>query len=110
MNFYAVLGIPQDADEATIRDAYRILARRYHPDRGAGSSPEKFRTVNQAYTTLIDSRSRHAYDRSLHPIEHPTPVRVEPMLSRSGPFYQEDPDVFGPFDRPPQRVVLQPRK
>lgn len=66
MNFYAVLGIPRDADDETIRGAYRILARRYHPDRGVGSSAEKFRQVNEAYETLIDNRSRNAYDLSLH--------------------------------------------
>jgi curved DNA-binding protein len=39
MAFYAILGIPPNADEETIRIAFRALARRYHPDVGAGSSP-----------------------------------------------------------------------
>ncbi len=38
MTFYAILGIPPDADEETIRTAYRALARQYHPDVGEGSS------------------------------------------------------------------------
>ncbi len=37
MNCYLVLGVPQDADADTIRSAFRALARRYHPDAGAGS-------------------------------------------------------------------------
>ncbi len=96
MNFYALLGIPRDADDKMIRGAYRILARRYHPDRGAGSSTEKFRQINQAYETLIHPGSRHAYDRSLQPVELPAPtLRAEPMVRASGPFRPEDSDVFG---------------
>jgi curved DNA-binding protein CbpA len=81
MNFYAILGIPPDADEQAIRTAYRILARRYHPDRGPGSSPEKFREVTEAYETLIDPGSRHRYDLSLKPAARPIPVRVEPTMA-----------------------------
>ena len=96
MDFYAVLGIPQDADDETIRSAYRILARRYHPDRGAGSSAEKFRQVNQAYETLIDAGSRHTYDLSLRCARTPVPVRIEPIVA-PGRFRQEDASVFGRF-------------
>ena len=38
MTFYAILGVPRDADQDTIRNAYKALVRRYHPDAGAGSS------------------------------------------------------------------------
>jgi curved DNA-binding protein CbpA len=103
MNFYAVLGIPRDADEEAIRNAYRILARRYHPDRGVGSSAEKFREVNEAYETLIDNGSRHVYHLSLHLSEPPVRVRVEPM--QSGPFWQEDAGVFGRFGPAPQSIA-----
>jgi len=108
MNFYVVLGIPPDADEETIRNAYRILARRYHPDRGAGSSAEKFRQVNEAYETLVDSGSRHAYDLSLESAKRPPTVRVEPMVVRSRPFWAEDPGVFGRFERAAEEVALRP--
>ena len=97
MNFYAVLGISRDADDETIRSAYRILARRYHPDRGAGSSAEKFRQVNEAYETLIDPGSRQSYDLSLQWAQPPVPVRVERMVAQSGPFPQEDAGLFGRF-------------
>jgi curved DNA-binding protein CbpA len=101
MNFYAVLGVPRDADEETIRGAYRILARRYHPDRGAGSSAEKFRMVNEAYETLIDPGSRHSHDLSLLWAERQVPVRAEPMVAQSGPFPQEDAGLFGRFRSAP---------
>ena len=100
MNFYAILGIPRDADEETIRDAYRLLARRYHPDRGAGSSAEKFRQIKQAYETLIDSRSRQEYNRSLQ-WTPPIPVRAQPLVRHFEHYPQEDAAVFGRFERPP---------
>ncbi len=97
MNCYAVLGISSDADEHTIRNAYRTLARRYHPDRGAGSSAEKFRQVTEAYETLIHPASRRAYDLSLRW----TVPAERPLAEPSRPF-REDPAVFGRFGDPRQ--------
>jgi curved DNA-binding protein CbpA len=106
MDFYTVLGISNDADEATIRSAYRMLVRRYHPDRGAGSSAEKFRQVNEAYATLIDPTSRRSYDLSLGWTEAQVPVRIEPMATPSGLFRQEDAGVFGRFTPAPEPFVF----
>ena len=96
MDFYAILGIPPDADEETIRAAYRILAQRYHPDKGAGSSTEKFRQIVEAYETLIDARRRLGYDRSLGRLHSGFDVSAEPRIG--GPFRPEDPAVFGHFE------------
>ena len=71
MDLYSVLGIPSDADDETIRSAFRLLARRYHPDRGAGSSSEKFRNIVEAYETLSDAGRRRAYDLSRAPARAP---------------------------------------
>ena len=51
MDYYVVLGIAEDADEEMIRSAFRALARRYHPDVGAGSSPVEFQRAREAYET-----------------------------------------------------------
>lgn len=107
MNFYAVLGISRDADDETIRSAYRILARRYHPDRGAGSSAETFRQISQAYQTLIDPGSRQIYDRSLQRARHKAPVRVEPMAPQWESFPQEDAGLFGRFAAAPQSAMFR---
>jgi curved DNA-binding protein CbpA len=80
MRFYAILGIPSDADQETIRGSYRALARRYHPDRGAGASPEKFRLVVEAYQTLSDPHRRAMYDRSLQRPQHSFEITVEPLV------------------------------
>ena len=99
MDFYSILGIPADADQETIRSAYRILARRYHPDRGTGSSTEKFRQVAEAYETLIEPARRQVYDLSLLQARSPAAVRTEPMMARPEPLHQERPEVFGRFRR-----------
>jgi len=71
MDFYAVLGIPSNADRNTIRNAYLRLVRRYHPDRGHGSSSEKFRQVTEAYETLADAARRSSYDLEFHRSQRP---------------------------------------
>lgn len=63
-DFYAVLGVPKDADAATIKKTYRKLARDLHPDKNAGNKEKetKFKAVNQAYETLGDEKKRKLYD------------------------------------------------
>jgi curved DNA-binding protein CbpA len=79
VDYYAVLGISRDADQAAVRRAFRRLARRYHPDAGEGSSPAQFRAAVEAYETLRDPERRRAYDRSLRPPRMRVPV--EPMTA-----------------------------
>lgn len=85
MNYYVLLGIAQDADAATIRRAFRALARRYHPDAGKGSSAEKFRELVTAYETLIDANRRHEYNRRLAQTRPLMPRVVEPLRARPAP-------------------------
>lgn len=82
MTYYDILQIPADADEGTIRSAFRRLARLYHPDVGTGSSSEKFRELSEAYEVLIDSRQRAAYDQSLTRASRRVPLHVEPLERR----------------------------
>ncbi len=65
---YAVLGVERSADDKTIKRAYRKLAKRYHPDTGAGNAQaeEKFREVTEAYEILSDPEKRRLYDRFGH--------------------------------------------
>jgi len=109
MNFYALLGIPADADEEAIRSAYRILARRYHPDSGAGSSAEKFRQVAEAYETLSDPRRRQVYDHSLQQVRPLAIVPVEPMImmAHPEPVYREQRHVFERSARAPHLTAFR---
>ena len=67
-DYYSVLGVGHDADEATIKRAYRKLAMQYHPDRNAGdkTAEHKFKEVNEAYDVLKDGQRRSAYDQFGH--------------------------------------------
>ena len=63
-DFYEVLGIDKNADEATIKKAYRKLAKKYHPDMNKGNpNAEKiFQEVTEAYEVLGDPKKRKLYD------------------------------------------------
>jgi curved DNA-binding protein len=63
-DYYEVLGVPRDADQDTIRRAYRKLARKYHPDLNSDSDAEEsFKELGEAYETLSDAEKRERYDR-----------------------------------------------
>ncbi len=63
-DYYEILGISQDASEADIKQAYRRMAMKYHPDRNTDSdSTEKFKEITQAYEILSDAQKRRAYDQ-----------------------------------------------
>lgn len=64
VDFYAVLELPPDADDTTIRLAYRRLARRYHPDIAGEESLRRMQLLNEAYQTLSDPERRRVYDAS----------------------------------------------
>ncbi|BAN02560.1 J domain-containing protein [Ilumatobacter coccineus] len=66
-NHYAVLGVGQEASIETVREAYRRLAREYHPDRTMGSAAgsDKMPAINEAYRVLSDPARRAVYDASL---------------------------------------------
>lgn len=63
-DFYAVLGVPKDADAAAIKKAYRKLARTLHPDHNPGDAvaEARFKEVGEAYAVLSDVEQRKQYD------------------------------------------------
>ena len=67
-DYYDVLGINKNADEKTIKKAYRKLAKKYHPDINPGDSnaEAKFKEVTEAYEVLSDPEKKKLYDRFGH--------------------------------------------
>src|SRR5690348_2656861 len=61
-NYYAMLGVPVDADSDTIKRAYRQLARRYHPDLAGEEGALQMKRINRAYDVLSDPEKRLNYD------------------------------------------------
>lgn len=64
-DYYELLGVPRGADEATIKAAYRRLAKECHPDRHGGcvNQEARFKAISEAYECLKDPQKRAAYDR-----------------------------------------------
>ncbi|SFV75751.1 Chaperone protein DnaJ [hydrothermal vent metagenome] len=65
LSYYEILEISRDADKATIKKAYRKMAKKYHPDKNPGDkeAEQKFKLCNEAYQCLSDDRQRSIYDR-----------------------------------------------
>src|SRR5919204_865798 len=62
-DYYKILGVNRNADEKTIKSAYRRLARKYHPDVNKGKNTvDRFKEVTEAYEVLSDPDKRRRYD------------------------------------------------
>jgi len=84
-DLFKILGVSEDADEATIKKAYRKLAKEFHPDVTGGDKKktERFKEINEAYDVLSDKAKRAEYLRLKH-----APVRPDGMPEGF------DPDAF----------------
>ncbi len=67
-DYYEVLGVDKNADEGTIKKAYRKLAMQYHPDKNPDNkeAEEKFKEASEAYEVLSDKDKKQLYDQYGH--------------------------------------------
>jgi curved DNA-binding protein len=71
-DYYEILGVSPDAEKKVIKQTYRHLARKYHPDLNPGNkeAEEKFKTINEAYQVLSDTEKRKKYDELRAQYQH----------------------------------------
>lgn len=88
-DYYKVLGVERNADEESIKKAYRKLAMQYHPDRNQNdkSAEDKFKEIGEAYSILSDQGKKAQYDRFGHT-----------GMSGQGGFGGFSQEGFDPFD------------
>lgn len=94
-DYYEILGISKNADDASIKKAYRKLAKKYHPDTNSGNAQaeEKFKEVTEAYNVLSDKEKRKLYDQFGH-------AAFEEGFSQSSAYggrYGENPGGYGSY-------------
>ncbi len=67
-DYYEVLGVDKNADDAALKKAYRVLAKKYHPDMNPGDAEaeKKFKEASEAYAILSDPEKRRQYDQFGH--------------------------------------------
>lgn len=101
-NYYDLLRIASDADQAAIKKAYRKLAMKYHPDHNPGDkfAEERFKELSRAYRTLSDTDLRDKYDQAIKHALYQTKSKKhayggEPYRSAAGGSVHNDPAQAG---------------
>jgi molecular chaperone DnaJ len=97
-DYYEILGVPRGASKEAIKDAYRRLALKYHPDRNKSpDAAEKFKEISEAYAVLYDDEKRRQYDQFGHPGIDQRYTREDIFRDRSSDFSDIFRDIgFGP--------------
>ena len=102
-NYYELLGVARTASDKEIRQAYRKLARQYHPDVNPGdpASEEKFKQINEAHGVLSDAEKRKKYDKYGDRWMHADELEQAEARARSGArggyHYYTNSDFGGDF-------------
>ena len=99
-DFYDILGLTRSADDKAIRQAYRKLARQYHPDVNPedSTSEDRFKSINEAYSVLSDPDKRRRYDRYGDDWEHADRIEeAQARARRGGGFDWQDVTGGDPF-------------
>ncbi|MBT8190536.1 MAG: molecular chaperone DnaJ [Bacteroidia bacterium] len=91
-DYYEILGVAKDADQSTIKKAYRKVAMKFHPDKNPGdnAAEEKFKEAAEAYEVLSDDNKKARYDRYGH-------AGVDPQAGFGGGGGMTMEDIFANF-------------
>jgi len=126
VSHYETLGVPPTAGPDELHDAFKNLARRYHPDRTAGqaaaerqAADDRMRNINAAWSVLSDPGRRRSYDHQLGLATETSKAFVRRVTPTTFvPFYAEDeddddawryePDIGVPGTAPSRRLLMIP--
>lgn len=91
-DYYEVLGVEKNADDAALKKAYRVLAKKYHPDTNPGDAEAeaKFKEASEAYAVLSDPEKRRQYDQFGH-------AAFDGSAGGGGFDFSDMGDIFGSF-------------
>lgn len=91
-DYYEVLGVDKNADDAALKKAYRVLAKKYHPDTNPGDkeAEAKFKEASEAYAVLSDPDKRRQYDQFGH-------AAFDGGAGGGGFDFSDMGDIFGSF-------------
>lgn len=81
-NYYSVLGVSPSENLDGIQEAFRKLAKAYHPDRAGSEGTRRFQDIQEAYSVLCNAERRRAHDDELDENEIRTRSRPEPIVFR----------------------------
>lgn len=84
-DYYEILGVEKNAPQEKIKEAYRKLAHKHHPDK-AGGDEKKFKEINEAYQILSSAEKRAQYDRFGHAFDHANFGGQNPFANGENPF------------------------
>jgi len=85
-DYYLILGVSRTESTGGIRDAFRELAKRYHPDRVGPTGTSFFQDIVEAYQVLSDPERRKHYNQGLYHAGAGEEARPEPIVVRQGPW------------------------
>jgi molecular chaperone DnaJ len=107
-DYYEILGVPRNADPDSVRNAYRNLAKRFHPDINKNpGAEERFKEINEAYSVLSDDQRRSAYDRFGHAGLNGMPFGNAAGMGDLGEIFEE---FFRGFGMGTGRSYRSPRR
>lgn len=87
--YYEILGVQNDCSNDAIKKAYRVLIKKYHPDKSQQNNTEQIQLINKAYSVLKDPVKRNTYDNEIKRTNKTKFVSFEDVVEEARQFYRD---------------------